>query len=103
MGITSAAEVDGDDRILTVATNRGRLGVGHDPSRGTTVVNHCNAGSCSQRAALTTSFMHQVANAYIREACDELREDGETSPKAGAFRRSRDDGDAGGRNNNRGA
>ena len=36
--------------------------------------------------------MHQVANAYIRGPCVEIREDGETSPRAGAFRRSRERG-----------
>jgi len=35
--------------------------------------------------------MHQVANAYIHGPCAEIREDGETSPRAGAFRRSRDE------------
>jgi len=79
VGITSATEVGGDDGVLTVVTNRGRLGVGHDPSRGTTVVNHCDGGSCLQRAVLTTSSMHQVAKAYICGACAEPREDGKTS------------------------
>ena len=47
--------------------------------------------------------MHQVAKAHIRRACAEIREDGETSPRAGAFRRSRDeDGVVGERNDNRG-
>jgi len=46
--------------------------------------------------------MHQVAKAYIRGACAELREDGETSRRAGAFRRSRDEhGVVGGSNDNR--
>jgi len=47
--------------------------------------------------------MHQVAKAYISRACAEIREDGETSPRAGAFRRSRDEhGVVGERNDNRG-
>ena len=95
MGITSATEVGGDGGILTVATNRRWLGVGHDPSRGTMVDNHCDVGSCLQRAVLTISSMHQVATAYIRGACAEPREVGEMSLKVGAFRRSTDGGDAG--------
>ena len=47
--------------------------------------------------------MHEVANAYIRGACAEIREGSETSPRAGAFRRSRDEhGVVGERNDNRG-
>jgi len=46
--------------------------------------------------------MHQVAKAYIRGACAELREDGETSPRAGAFRHSRDEHGFVGGNDNRG-
>ena len=44
-----------------------------------------------------------MAKAYIHEAYAEIREDGETNPRAGAFWRSRDEhGDAGERNDNRG-
>jgi len=47
--------------------------------------------------------MHQVAKAYIRGACAEIQENSETSPRAGAFRRSRDEDEAvGERNDNRG-
>jgi len=47
--------------------------------------------------------MHQVAKEYIRGARAEIRDDSETSPRAGAFRRSRDEhGVMGERNNNRG-
>jgi len=47
--------------------------------------------------------MHQVAKEYTRGVRAEIREDSETSPRAGAFRRSRDeDGVMGERNNNRG-
>jgi len=47
--------------------------------------------------------MHQVAKACIRRACAEIREDGETSARAGAFRRSRDEGEImDERNDNRG-
>jgi len=46
--------------------------------------------------------MHQVAKAYIRGACVEIREDSEMSPRAGAFRRSRDEAEVvGERNDNR--
>jgi len=45
--------------------------------------------------------MHQVAKGYIRGVCAEIREDGETSPRAGTLRRSRDGhGVVGGRNDN---
>ena len=50
-----------------------------------------SAGNCLQRTALTTPLIRQVAKVDIREACTELRGDSET-----------DDGDAGGRNDNRG-
>jgi len=43
--------------------------------------------------------MHQVAKAYIRGACAEIREDAETSPRAGAFRLSRDEEEVVGRSN----
>ena len=41
----------------------------------------CSAGDHLHllRTALMTSFMRQVAEAYICETCAELREDGETS------------------------
>jgi len=45
----------------------------------------------------------QVAKEYTRGACAEIREDSETTPRAGAFRRWRDeDGVVGERNDNRG-
>jgi len=47
--------------------------------------------------------MHQVAKAYICGAYAEIREGGETSPRAGAFRRSRKEhGNTGERNDNHG-
>ena len=58
-----------------------------DLSRGTTA--GCSAGCCLQRTTLTTSSMHQVAKAYIRGACAEIREDGETNPRTGALRGER--------------
>lgn len=74
----------------------------HDLARGTMANILCNEGNVLLRTALMTSFMRQVEKAYTCEVCDELREDSEPSLKVGAFRRSRDDGDAGGRNDNRG-
>jgi len=55
----------------------------HDLSRGTTAGR--SARSRLQRTILTTSIMHQVAKGYIRGACAEIREDGETSPRADSF------------------
>jgi hypothetical protein len=48
----------------------------------------CSAVSCLQQTALTTSLM--VAKVCIGGANAEIREDGETSPEVGAFRRSLD-------------
>ena len=46
--------------------------------------------------------MHQVAKEYTRGVRAEIRDDSETSPRTGAFRRSRDeDGVVGERNDNR--
>jgi hypothetical protein len=72
-------EVSGNDDILTFTINRGRMGVYHVLARRTTAGINCSAGNCLERTALTTSFMRQVAKAGIREACAELRGDGETS------------------------
>ena len=69
----------------------------HDFSCGTTT--GCSAGCCLQRTTLTIPFMQEVAKAYIRGACAEIREDGETSPRAGAFRLSRDEEEVVGRSN----
>jgi len=59
------------------------MGVYHDLSRGTTAGR--SARCRLQRAILTTSIMHQVAKGYIRGACAEIREGGETSPRADSF------------------
>ena len=55
------------------------MGVYHDLARRTMAGIHCSVGNCLPRMALTTSFMRQVAEAYVREACAELREDGDES------------------------
>ena len=58
--------------------------------------------SCLQRMS-TTSFMHHVAKSYYVEPVLRSQEDGKTSPRAGAFRRSRDEhGVVGERKDNRG-
>jgi len=59
------------------------MGVYHDLSRGTTAGH--SARCRLQRTIPTTSIMHQVAKEYIRGACVEIREDSETSPRAGSF------------------
>ena len=70
----------------------------HDLSRGTTA--GCSPGCCLQRTTTTTSFMHQVAKEYYAEPV--LRADGETSPRAGAFRHTRHEhGVVGERSDNR--
>jgi len=77
------------------------MGLYHDLYHGSTT--GCSTRCCLQRTTTTTSFTHQVAKEYIRGTCAGIREDGETSPRAGAFRRSRDeDGVVGERNDNRG-
>ena len=81
---------------LDIRLRPGINGVYHTFSRtGTTAGIDCSLGNCLERTALTTSFMRWVVKVDIREACDELREGGETSRRTGAE-------DAGERNNNRG-
>ena len=58
--------VSSNDGILTFATNRGRVGVSHDLSRGTTV-GICYNRSCVQRTALATCFVSQLAKSDIQE------------------------------------
>ena len=72
-------EVSGDDDILKIAVNRGRLGIYHVLARRTTAGIYCNARDCLQRTALTTSFIRQVAKVDIRVACAEPLGDSETS------------------------
>ena len=61
-----------DEGFLTFATNRGRIGVNHDFSRGTTAGIHCGIGSGVQQTALGTSSVDQVAKTDIRETSAKL-------------------------------
>jgi len=93
-------DVGGDHDILKFATAEGEWGVSQPLSR--------NDGRLQCRVWSTANdtddfFMHQAAKEYILGVCAESGEDGETSPRAGAFRRPRDeDGVVGERNDNRG-
>ena len=62
-------EVSSDDNILRFAIKWGPILVYHALARKVMAGIHCSAGNCLQRAALTTSFMCQMAKVDIRKAC----------------------------------